>query len=271
MRNRSTRWLAATMAVLLLSAPAVVHAEAVAPGTTPAAPQPDPAPAAPPAAAPTPAPAPAPDAAAQAEAPAPTPTVPDPAPAAPAPAPPAADAPPAAPATPPAEDATKAANGAVTAAALATKKQRLRRGPVARAAASGSVTISGFAFGPAAITINAGDTITWTNQDAAPHTATGSGFDTGNLAKGQSGSHTFATAGTFSYVCSIHPSMKGTVTVVAANPDTGAPTPGEEPTAPTPVDDGSQLPVTGADTLVHAAFGLVLLLAGIGLRRKVRA
>jgi hypothetical protein len=43
--------------------------------------------------------------------------------------------------------------------------------------------------------------------------ATGSGFDTGTLQKGQSGSHTFSQAGSFPYVCTIHPFMHGTITV----------------------------------------------------------
>ena len=88
--------------------------------------------------------------------------------------------------------------------------------PIVRAAASTSVTIQNFAFHPPTVSIGVGDTVTWTNRDDAPHTATGSGFDTGTLNKGQSGSHTFTKAGRFSYICSIHPNMKGTVLVGVA-------------------------------------------------------
>src|SRR3954454_16361643 len=86
-------------------------------------------------------------------------------------------------------------------------------------AASSGVTIQNFAFSPATINVSVGDTVTWTNQDPTAHTATGAGgsFDTGPLKKGESGSHTFQSAGSFSYICSIHPNMKGTVVVKGAS------------------------------------------------------
>lgn len=81
-------------------------------------------------------------------------------------------------------------------------------------AADHAVLIKGMAFSPAALTIKAGDTITFTNEDSAPHTATaGDGaFDTGRLGKGQSATVTVSAAGAHAYICKIHPSMKGTVT-----------------------------------------------------------
>jgi plastocyanin len=79
----------------------------------------------------------------------------------------------------------------------------------------GSVTMQGFNFSPASITVAVGGTVTWTNQDGVPHTATGQSFNTGNLNRGQSGSATFNQAGSFPYHCNIHPNMTGTVTVVA--------------------------------------------------------
>jgi plastocyanin len=97
--------------------------------------------------------------------------------------------------------------------------------PKARAAGSKSVTIKNFEFGPKTVTVSKGDTVTWTNQDSAPHTATktgGSGaFDTGNLKKGQSGTHKFDSTGSFAYICAIHPNMKGTVVVKAASSGSG--------------------------------------------------
>jgi len=75
------------------------------------------------------------------------------------------------------------------------------------------IEIKGFAFNPATITVKKGTTVKWTNKDGIKHTATGSGFDTGSLSKEGSGSTTFNEAGTFNYVCSIHPSMKGTIIV----------------------------------------------------------
>ena len=78
-----------------------------------------------------------------------------------------------------------------------------------------AVEIADFAFGPAEITIAVGGTVTWTNTDNQAHTATSSGnFDTGSIAAGTSASVTFDEPGTFTYICSFHPFMTATVTVV---------------------------------------------------------
>ncbi len=85
----------------------------------------------------------------------------------------------------------------------------------APAAQAGAIDIAGFAFGDP-ITVGAGSTITVTNLDGAAHTLTSNDglFDTGSLA---GGSATDIGApgqpGTYSFFCSIHPSMQGTVTV----------------------------------------------------------
>jgi amicyanin len=80
-----------------------------------------------------------------------------------------------------------------------------------------AVSISGYAFNPASLSINVGDTVTWTNMDSAPHTVNSSSgpekFDSPSLQKGQSWSFTFSKAGAYSYYCAIHPDMKGSVTV----------------------------------------------------------
>jgi plastocyanin len=88
-----------------------------------------------------------------------------------------------------------------------------------------AVTIVSRAYQPAALTIEAGQTVTWTNRGFTPHTVTAIGgeFDSGRLNLGESFKVTFSTPGTFAYACTIHPSMKGTVTVLA--PGT-APAPG---------------------------------------------
>ena len=85
-------------------------------------------------------------------------------------------------------------------------------------AAAHSVSIANFAFAPANLTIAAGDTVTWTNNDQTAHTSTSDNgaWDSGPLQPGASFSHTFTTAGTFSYHCSIHPFMTATITVTAA-------------------------------------------------------
>ena len=82
------------------------------------------------------------------------------------------------------------------------------------AAGGTSLTIKGFAFSPKSLTVKVGTTVTATNLDSAAHTWTaGSTFDSGNLAQGKSFSYTFKTAGNFSYVCTYHPRMVGTVVV----------------------------------------------------------
>ena len=80
-----------------------------------------------------------------------------------------------------------------------------------------NVAIQNFAFSPASMTIHAGDTVVWTNMDSTAHTVTsdsGSELASQSIGNGQTYSHTFNTAGTYTYHCSIHPSMHGTITVV---------------------------------------------------------
>ena len=82
------------------------------------------------------------------------------------------------------------------------------------------MTISDFASRPATVTVVVGDTVTWTNDGPSrtpPPPATVS-FDTGIFPEGQSRSETFDTAGTFAYICTPHPYMKGTVVVEARRP-----------------------------------------------------
>ncbi len=79
-----------------------------------------------------------------------------------------------------------------------------------------NVAIQGYAFSQPALTIKVGDIVVWTNMDSAPHTVTsdsGSELSSSSLSNGQTYSHTFTTAGTYSYHCGIHPNMKATVTV----------------------------------------------------------
>jgi plastocyanin len=79
------------------------------------------------------------------------------------------------------------------------------------------VTIVSRAYQPPALTIEAGQTVTWTNRGFTPHTVTALGgeFDSGRLNVGESFKVTFSTPGAFAYKCEIHPSMRGTVTVLA--------------------------------------------------------
>lgn len=90
--------------------------------------------------------------------------------------------------------------------------------PSGDAARSEKVEIVDFAYDPDPVTIEEGGKVIWQNEDSAPHTATADdgSFDTGTLEEGKRGSETFKEAGAYSYICSIHPDMTGTVEVVAA-------------------------------------------------------
>ena len=81
--------------------------------------------------------------------------------------------------------------------------------------ATNSITINNFAFSPSVITVAVGSTVTITNNDSTAHRPLGDNadFDFGQLAPGQSASQPFSTAGTFTYHCTIHPSMTGTIEV----------------------------------------------------------
>lgn len=77
------------------------------------------------------------------------------------------------------------------------------------------VDTKNFAYAPATITVHPGDSITFKNSDTYAHTvtATDGSFDSGNMDQGATWSHVFAKAGTFTYVCSYHSYMEGTIVV----------------------------------------------------------
>jgi plastocyanin len=83
------------------------------------------------------------------------------------------------------------------------------------AGAATAVAIKDFAFSPQAVTVKVGSAVTWTNGDGFAHSVkSGDGsFVSENIEQGQSYSATFATPGTFAYICGIHNSMTGTVVV----------------------------------------------------------
>jgi LPXTG-motif cell wall-anchored protein len=174
--------------------------------------------------------------------------------------------------------------------ASAARKAR----PKAHAASPGSVTIKDFAYGPAAATVTAGDSVTWTNNGPTRHSATAKNgsFDTGLLAKGKSASHTFTQAGDVAYVCSLHPFMHGTVHVVAAssgggsktgsgnsgssasggsNGSTAAPSSSSGSSGSSSTGSGSALPRTGIDAGALALLGVLMLGCGVAVRRRSAA
>lgn len=67
------------------------------------------------------------------------------------------------------------------------------------------VAIRNFDFDPASVTIAVGDSVRWTNQDSAIHTIDGGRFRSGALRQGDSYSYTFTQAGTYYYMCTVHP------------------------------------------------------------------
>jgi plastocyanin len=77
------------------------------------------------------------------------------------------------------------------------------------------VTIDGLQFMPATLTVRRGDRVTWMNKDLFPHTATGpkGTFDSASIPAGGSWSFVAGQAGTFTYTCAFHPTMKATLTV----------------------------------------------------------
>jgi plastocyanin len=88
--------------------------------------------------------------------------------------------------------------------------------PVARAADL-AVKIDNFTFSPQKLTVKAGTTVTWTNDDDIPHTVTSTGhFRSKALDTEDKFSFTFTTPGSYEYFCSLHPHMTGTIVVEAA-------------------------------------------------------
>jgi LPXTG-motif cell wall-anchored protein len=202
----------------------------------------------------------------------------DPAPAPAQPAPPAEQAP-----ALPEQAATAPEQPAAAPAPPDEPASERKHRTTARAAATGSVTIADFQFTPAQITVDQGDTVTWKNNGPSAHSATApnGSFDTGILPAGESGSHTFSEAGTFSYICTPHPDMHGTIVVRASQsggdtPDsntgesggtggssdtgTGAESAGS--------DDGPSLPNTGTDAGALLALGALMVLLGLAVQRR---
>jgi plastocyanin len=151
--------------------------------------------------------------------------------------------------------------------------------PKAHKSASASVTMGDLFFSPTSVTIAVGDTVTWRNTGDAPHNATADdgSFSTPTINNGQSASHTFSQAGTFSYTCTIHPQMKGTVRVLAsdtggggggnASSSSGSSTSESSAVAsPGAAGDGNTLPMTGLAAGALALVGFAMLGCGLLVR-----
>ncbi len=98
-----------------------------------------------------------------------------------------------------------------------------RRTALAYAAAASPtahrVEIRKFRFAPDRLAVRPGDTITWTNRDIAPHTATarGGGWDTGTLRQGESATIAVEPGMAAEYVCRHHPAMQAVLAVEPAS------------------------------------------------------
>jgi plastocyanin len=91
--------------------------------------------------------------------------------------------------------------------------------PATGAVGSGAISIKGFAFNPAQLSVNRGATVTWTNDDGTTHTVTSgvpgtpSGKFDQRVEAGKTFTFTFNDAGTYDFFCTIHNSMKAMVLV----------------------------------------------------------
>ena len=97
---------------------------------------------------------------------------------------------------------------------------RDRDEPAATSAPGGTeVAIAGFLFGPKELTVQVGDTVTWTSSDDTQHTVTGrdpatkATIDSESLRQTDVYRATFEAAGAYEYFCVFHPNMQGTITV----------------------------------------------------------
>lgn len=75
------------------------------------------------------------------------------------------------------------------------------------------VSIDNYQFLPSTLTIHAGDSVKWTNNDRTAHIIKFASFESDSLSDGQTYNHKFNDKGKYNYICSIHPSMKGTIIV----------------------------------------------------------
>jgi plastocyanin len=78
-----------------------------------------------------------------------------------------------------------------------------------------TIVIASMKFVPETLTVKAGDTVVWANKDFFPHTATAQdrSFDSGDIATDKSWKYVATKKGMFSYVCTLHPTMKATLVV----------------------------------------------------------
>ena len=120
------------------------------------------------------------------------------------------------------QGAGNATNATMTGAGNATNATMTGAGNATTSVSivQGSSTLTTDAYQPNPVQVSVGSTVTWTNNDAQPHTATSGEnatpdgrFDSGIMAPAATFDHTFTEAGEFPYFCLLHPNMVGTVSV----------------------------------------------------------
>jgi plastocyanin len=112
----------------------------------------------------------------------------------------------------------KIAASALTAALFAASAELPSPGSAATSANSAAVRIDNFNFTPATLTITAGTTVTWKNEDDSPHRIGDNDgtFKSAALDTDDTYSHTFTAPGEYPYICTIHPYMVGKIIVKPA-------------------------------------------------------
>ena len=120
------------------------------------------------------------------------------------------------------EGGGNATNATMTGAGNATNATNTGAagGPTSVSIVPGSSSLTTDAYQPNPVQVSTGGTVTWTNDDAQPHTATSGEnatpdgtFDSGIMAPAATFEHTFTAAGEYPYFCLLHPNMVGTVSV----------------------------------------------------------
>ena len=98
---------------------------------------------------------------------------------------------------------------------VVSEQKRFLTSAQEKPASTAEVKIDNFSFGPTAITVTVGTTVTWTNRDDIPHTvvSTDKVFKSKVLDTDEKFSYTFTKSGEYPYFCSIHPKMTGKVIV----------------------------------------------------------
>jgi plastocyanin len=104
---------------------------------------------------------------------------------------------------------------AMLVAMLAGRQTTQAAVPAGPPAAGAEVKIDNFSFTPATLTVAVGTEVTWTNRDDIPHTIVSDDktIKSKALDTDEKFTYTFTKPGTYSYFCSIHPKMKGTIVV----------------------------------------------------------